>query len=342
MRRRVISLLAGAALIGGSLFLPRLVGFAGAADSGGGMCSGRIDAGFGISASANGSGGAPTFALNVNSDNASHISGSMSFQGNGFSLSTQDWCRVWQHRPGDVPESGKPYPEGAMTAHALGYATLGDGTTVLARADVRQLADGKIIYRVRYQPARSHGESPGDMGTTTTVAAATTVTSTTEAGPTTTVAPTTTQAASAGDEGGSSGGEGDEGAWIWVTPKGQWLPLDSMQLTGNVVYPQSTTTSTSAATTTTPSSTTSSTTSTTAGPVTTTTAPPAAAGASTAGPAQESATVTVPATNTGMPWGANGWRVLSLVAGLAGLMLLLPPRMRPSLARVRRNGVDKS
>ncbi|MDA8262535.1 MAG: hypothetical protein M0Z47_06860, partial [Actinomycetota bacterium] len=90
------------------------------------------------------------------------------------------------------------------------------------------------------------------------------------------------------------------------------------------------------------SSTTSSTTSTTAGPVTTTTAPPAAAGASTAGPAQESATVTVPATNTGMPWGANGWRVLSLVAGLAGLMLLLPPRMRPSLARVRRNGVDKT
>ncbi|MDA8262250.1 MAG: hypothetical protein M0Z47_05395, partial [Actinomycetota bacterium] len=61
----------------------------------------------------------------------------------------------------------------------------------------------------------------------------------------------------------------------------------------------------------------------------------------TAATAQESATITVPATNTGMPLGAYGWRVLSLAAGLAGLVLLLPARTRPSLARVRRSHVDK-
>ena len=351
MGRRVFSVLAGAALIGGSLFLPRLAGFAGAADSDAGMCSGRTDAGFGISASAGGSGGTPVFALQVSSDSGAHVTGSMTFEGGAYFLSTQQWCRIWQHRPGDVPKGGEPYPEGAMGAHALGYVTLGDGTTVLVRADVRQLAGGEILYRVRYQPAGAHGETPVDAGTTTTAVSTTAATAITTVGPTTssegaaTTAETTstTQAPLVTSASGTSGSpsEGDEGAWTWVTPKGQWLPLDSMQLTGNVVYPSSTTTSTSTSTTTTSASTTSSTTSTAADSGTTTTAPPAAGSASTGGAAQEPVTVTVPATNTGMPFGANGWRQLSLAAGLAGLTLLLPRRRRPSLARDRRNGADQ-
>lgn len=342
MRKSIFSVLAGVALVGGSLFLPRLAGFAGAADSGGGICSGRTDAGFGIMATAGGPGSGPSFSLDVKSDDSSHVTGSMTFEGYGYSFSTEQWCRIWQHRPEDAPESGMPYPAGAMTAHALGYAALGDGTTVFLRADVRHLADGTIIYRVRYQPAGSNGESPG--GTTTTTAATTTSdggTSTTLPATTTTASSTTaTLAPLAGEEGG-----GDEGAWTWVTPKGSWLPLASMDLTGNVVYPASSTT-TSPTTTGSVSSTTTSSSSTTTSPSvvgggTTTTVPNALAGATSAGAAQVSATVTVPATNTGMPLGADAWRLISVLAGVAGLILLLPTRMRPSAVRVRRRGPDE-
>ncbi|HZD86916.1 MAG TPA: hypothetical protein VE088_02805 [Gaiellaceae bacterium] len=129
-----------------------------------GMCSGRTDPNLVVIAHANGRPGlVPKFILNVSTDADEVVTGSLVLGRGADRLVATDWCRAWQHIPGTQGKCGEEYPEGATTAHAVGYGTLRDGTRVLVRSDVRQTEKGGV-FRVRYRvpPADEGSQTEGD------------------------------------------------------------------------------------------------------------------------------------------------------------------------------------
>lgn len=118
-----------------------------------GMCSGPTTPGLVVNAHANGRPGAvPKFILNVSTDASGTATGAMILGQGAGRLMVTSWCRVWQHDPAQQEggKCGEPYPAGAITAHAVGL-TQRAGSTLLVRADVRRLADGTMLFRVRYR-----------------------------------------------------------------------------------------------------------------------------------------------------------------------------------------------
>lgn len=120
------------------------------------MCNGRSDPNLHVTAQANGAtDSVPKYFVNVANDASGTAAGTLilSLPGSSERLVVTDWCRVWQHLPGQ-PSSGScgmTYPAGAITAHAVGTTEL-DGQSLLVRTDVRQLATGEMTFRVRYRP----------------------------------------------------------------------------------------------------------------------------------------------------------------------------------------------
>lgn len=156
-----------------------------------GMCNGRTDPNLVVTAHANGRpSSVPKYILNVSTDASGTPTGSLILGRGAERLLATDWCRVWQHEPGQ-PSGGDceiAYPQGATTAHAVGLGELA-GQTVLVRTDVRELADGQMFFRVRYRPW------PGNE----------------------------TAGASEGDSCADAG-------WTWVPAGEGWAPLDQMQV----------------------------------------------------------------------------------------------------------------
>lgn len=162
MRRKVAALLVSVAFAaaGASSVAARP---ATAADSSQlpGMCSGRADPNLVVIGHANGQAAreAQKMILNVETDSVAHATGSLVFGQGPATLTATDWCRVWQHQPGQQSNGSceESYPEGALTAHAVGLGSQA-GRTVLVRVDVRKLADGQGQYRLRYRPWPPGGE----------------------------------------------------------------------------------------------------------------------------------------------------------------------------------------
>jgi hypothetical protein len=125
-----------------------------------GMCNGRSDPNLFVTAKANGSGTAvPKYVLNLSTNDRGQPRGTLVLGKGAARVQVTDWCRAWQHIPGQ-PGQGEcslNYPAGAITAHGLGFGRLRDGTRVLVRTDVRQTDEGRI-FRVRYRawPAAGH------------------------------------------------------------------------------------------------------------------------------------------------------------------------------------------
>lgn len=118
-----------------------------------GMCSGRSDAYLQVTAQASGAGSAHKVLLYVENDTQGSPSGILIVDPGPDQLLVDNLCRVWQHLPGQSPKGDceETYPAGATTAHAVGIGEK-DGQTMLARIDVRQLAGGQMLYRLRYRP----------------------------------------------------------------------------------------------------------------------------------------------------------------------------------------------
>jgi hypothetical protein len=126
-----------------------------AADEVPGMCKGRTDPNIRIEASARGTIG---YLLNVWTDSSGRPRGALTLHQGGTWLRITQWCRLWQHNPGDEAEKGEEeIPEGATVAHVVGTGTLADGTPILVRTDLRSTGDGNA-FRVRYRPLGGHDE----------------------------------------------------------------------------------------------------------------------------------------------------------------------------------------
>ena len=163
---------------------------AGAAELPGlGMCNGRADAMLKVIAHANGHGDGVKLILNVTTDAAAVATGSLILDQGPNHIVVTDFCRVWQHLPGTEQKCEEPYPEGAVTAHAVGVTTDRAGTPLLVRADVRQTAEGKF-FRARYRALTGEQEAV---------------------------------AAAMAEEDGCE----DEGTWTKVPAEG-WAPLDQL------------------------------------------------------------------------------------------------------------------
>ncbi len=144
----MVTLVAGAALMGAAR-----PGVPVSAATLPGMCNGRSDANTVVVAHSNGRPTAvPRFILNLSTDGNGVPTGTLILGSGRDRLQVTDWCRLWQHiagqqSKGDCEES---YPAGAITAHAVGMTQLAGKATVV-RADVRELADGQMYFRVRYR-----------------------------------------------------------------------------------------------------------------------------------------------------------------------------------------------
>lgn len=129
------------------------------------MCSGRAAQNLLITARTNGvPGKVPEFTLEVWTDASGKATGLMILGSGGDRLEVTDWCRVWQHIVGQKEggNCGEGYPAGAVTAHAVGLIKRPDGT-LLVRVDIRKLADGRMLFRVRYRSfTAEEGVSEGD------------------------------------------------------------------------------------------------------------------------------------------------------------------------------------
>lgn len=122
-----------------------------------GMCTGRSDASLTVVAHAY---GAPKYITNVETDPDGRPTGVLILGKSPDRLYVDDFCRLWQHLPGQEyggHDEGVPPAEGTTTAHAVGIGTLSDGTRVLVRTDVRQTEDG-AFYRIRYRPLGGSGD----------------------------------------------------------------------------------------------------------------------------------------------------------------------------------------
>lgn len=129
-----------------------------------GMCTGRSDPSTTVIAHAN---GAPKYVLNLETDAAGRPTGVLILGRSGDRVYVDDFCRLWQHLPGQEyggHEDGHESLEGATTAHAVGIGTLKDGTRVLVRTDVRETDEG-AFYRARYRPLGASGGHEDDGAT---------------------------------------------------------------------------------------------------------------------------------------------------------------------------------
>lgn len=130
-----------------------------------GMCNGRSDANVRVLAQAR---GAIPYRLSVATDSAGRPSGVLDLWQGPARLRVDQWCRLWQHIPGQPPgeDGDEEVPEGATIVHLVGTAKLADGTPVLVRTDLRALANrdgslgpyGSTQFRVRYRPMGGHDE----------------------------------------------------------------------------------------------------------------------------------------------------------------------------------------
>lgn len=163
-----------------------------------GMCNGRHDANVLINAHAN---RPDKYILNLETDAAGNPTGVLILGKGKDRLYVDDWCRVWQHLPGQpYPDTceGETPTEGAITAHAVGL-TMKDGQQVLVRTDVRSTDEGQF-FRVRYRTLESHeGEDDHEGG-----------------------------GGGGGHEDGEGGGCEDE-TWTKVPAEG-WAPLNTMNV----------------------------------------------------------------------------------------------------------------
>jgi hypothetical protein len=126
-----------------------------------GMCNGRSDPNLLVTAHANGSGTAvPKYILNLSTNDRGEPRGVLVLGKGASRVQVTDWCRTWQHIPGQPGrgECSLNYPEGAITAHGVSLGRLRDGTRVLVRTDVRQTDEGRI-FRVRYRPWPAAGHT---------------------------------------------------------------------------------------------------------------------------------------------------------------------------------------
>lgn len=132
-----------------------------------GMCTGRSDAGLVVIAHANGpSDAVPLYILNISTDATGHPDGSLVLGQGPQRIHVTEWCRAWQHQPGQQPKGDcTAPPAGSTTVHAVGLTEL-DGTTLLVRTDVRKLSDGSMEFRVRYRAwtAQSSTTETGEEG----------------------------------------------------------------------------------------------------------------------------------------------------------------------------------
>lgn len=134
-----------------------------------GMCNGRTDPNVVLTAHANGrSNGVPKYILNLWTDSTGKPFGVLILGRGENRLIVEEWCRLWQHVPGQEPEGGSGQceaddhegeveDEGATIAHAVGIGRLRDGTKVLVRTDVRGTEEG-MFFRVRYREMGAHHE----------------------------------------------------------------------------------------------------------------------------------------------------------------------------------------
>ncbi|HET9075337.1 MAG TPA: hypothetical protein VFN68_00270 [Acidimicrobiales bacterium] len=128
------------------------------------MCNGRSDPSLQVVAQAGGQGAAaPGYFLGVSTDAAGAPAGTMIVSVGSQRLVVANWCRVWQHLPGQPSNGncGMTYPAGAITAHAVGETRF-DGQDVLVRTDVRELAGGQMLFRVRYRPLAAAESAQAD------------------------------------------------------------------------------------------------------------------------------------------------------------------------------------
>jgi hypothetical protein len=165
-----------------------------------GMCNGRTDANVQINAMANGR-STIKYVLNIETDAAGQPTGTLILGQGKERMKVEEWCRVWQHQPGQPYGScSADIPEGAVTAHAVGILARGEERT-LVRTDIRQTDEG-TYFRVRYRILPSHDGHDGDEG---------------------------------GHDGGSGGGhDEDEGGcedetWVRVPAEG-WSQLHTMKV----------------------------------------------------------------------------------------------------------------
>jgi len=123
-----------------------------------GLCAGRTDPQLVVTAHANGRPNVvPKYILNVWTDASGKPMGSLVLEKGAERLHVTDWCRVWEHVPGQPPggDCEMTYPEGAITAHAVGEGKFRDGRRVLVRTDVRKTSEG-MYFRVRYRSLGGH------------------------------------------------------------------------------------------------------------------------------------------------------------------------------------------
>lgn len=177
-----------AALAVGALALTTLPALA--AEPQGGMCNGRSDPNVVVTAHANGSMVPIKFILNLTTDPAGLPAGTMVLGKGAGRVIAEDWCRLWQHvpgqqpghdggdghEPGGMPGGGGHEPgggcagehddmategdHGATIVHAVGAGLLTDGSRVRVRVDARGTDEG-LFFRVRYKPM---GAGHGDTG----------------------------------------------------------------------------------------------------------------------------------------------------------------------------------
>jgi hypothetical protein len=123
-----------------------------------GMCNGRSDANVVVNALARGD---TKYVLNALTDATGTPEGVLILGKDGTRFYVDQFCRVWQHLPGQEPGSGSgcsaDVPEGATIVHAVGLGQLDDGTRVLVRTDARETEEGKF-FRVRYRAMGGHEE----------------------------------------------------------------------------------------------------------------------------------------------------------------------------------------
>lgn len=126
-----------------------------------GMCNGRSDPDTVVVAVANGRGQPTKFILSLTTDGAGTPTGTLILGQGPQRIEITQWCRLWQHIPGQTEggscEHSAP-AEDAITAHAVGQGYLLDGRRIVMRADVRESDEG-AVFRVRYRvPDDQHHE----------------------------------------------------------------------------------------------------------------------------------------------------------------------------------------
>ncbi len=129
-----------------------------------GMYRGRSDPSTTVIAHANGT---PKYILNIETDAAGQPTGVLILGRSADRVYVDDFCRLWQHLPGQEyggHGDGHESLEGATTAHAVGIGTLKEGTRVLVRTDVRETDEG-AVYRARYRPLGASGGHEDDGAT---------------------------------------------------------------------------------------------------------------------------------------------------------------------------------